>query len=68
MAWFLDETRNLILESLRDGVPKFTKTFCDYLAEASAVCFESAGHQNGIVLHICISSEDEIFEVKYKVE
>jgi hypothetical protein len=67
MVWILDRTRNLVLECLKDGIPAITSDFGGTLAQAGAVCFESANHQNGIELDVSVSSEDRSFEVKYKV-
>jgi len=67
MAWKISRERNLMLERLAKGVPVLTTAFGFTLAEAGAVCFESANHKNGVKLDVSVSSEDRNFEVKYKV-
>jgi hypothetical protein len=68
MFLFLDNIKlDLILDKLKDGIPAITSDFGGTLAEAGAICFESANHKNGIELNVSVSSKDSNFEVKYKV-
>lgn len=67
MVWDIYIIRNLVLEQLRDKIPKFTNTFGNFMAESGAVCFESSEHQNGTKLAVHVSFEDENFDVEYNV-
>jgi hypothetical protein len=67
MAWKISRERNLILERLTEDIHAITTEFGATLAQAGAICFESANHQNGVELDVSISSEDSNFKLKYKV-
>jgi hypothetical protein len=57
---------NLILDKLKDGIPAITSDFGGTLAEAGAICFESANHQNGVELDVTIT-KNEINKLKCNV-
>jgi len=57
---------DLILDKLKGGIPAITSDFVGTLAEAGAVCFESANHQSGVELDVIIT-KNEIIELKCNV-
>jgi hypothetical protein len=47
-----DNSRNLVLSTLGEGLPAITPAFGVSLAEAGAVCLEEQGHSNGVELKV----------------
>lgn len=44
--------RTLYLDNLKEGIPGLSENYGAFIAEAAALCFESYGHQSGVILEV----------------
>ena len=57
---------DLILDSLRTGIPSLTKIKADMLKEACIWCLTHCQHENGVKITCVVCNNDECYSIKWK--
>jgi hypothetical protein len=61
----IDNSKDLTLESLNEGIPTLTKIKADMLKEACIWCLIQCNHDNGVKIDCSISNNKESYIIKW---